>query len=54
MINVLIQQILTFYSHLKSYEENPFLLFGSLMMPSFTFNQYIFQVDQGLVDISFH
>jgi len=36
----------TFYSHFKSYEENPSLLFVNLTKPSSTFYQYIFQIDQ--------
>ncbi len=36
----------TFYSHFKSYEANPSLLFGNLMMPDSTFYQYIFQINQ--------
>jgi len=36
----------TFYSHFKTYEENPSLLFGNLRMPNSTFYQYIFQINQ--------
>ncbi|CAI6368536.1 unnamed protein product [Macrosiphum euphorbiae] len=36
----------TFYCHFKSYEENPSLLFGNLIMPNSTFYQYIFQINQ--------
>jgi len=36
----------TFYSHFKSYEENPSLLLGNIMMPHSKFYQYIFQINQ--------